>query len=371
MKQEIVFDTEGLLKKFCKQNKQYIYIKENAKLIMGKITKKHKSYWTKFIFPKQIDITPCVVGLIIGEGYIDDRQFVFANSNERIIRIILEFLSQFKISSSFVLEVATKNVNINFVEKSKKEWEKVLNKKILRVRLRKEFKNTTQKGTVHIRFHNSCFAKILNTIIKDVKSKVESNKKLSSEYIKGVIAAEGNINVKSTTTNCLYLVRISAKKKEEREHYKRCLEKIGIKIYCKDMPTIDKNDGRAKHWKTKRGRGGAVLINRWQNFYKILSMDLLELHEDKKQKFIRHFLYNKTTKWLLEFRNLPKKWFTMKEFKDIFKLKANPRDRINKMLFLNFIEKRKLNPKSERSKCFYRLTDNYFKFINKLKLNRS
>ena len=108
MNQKIKFDTEGLLKKFCKQNKKYIYIKENDKLTIGKITKKHKSYWAKFIFPKQIELTPRVVGLIIGEGYIDDSRFAFANSNEKIIKHILKFLSQFEISPFLVLEVATK-----------------------------------------------------------------------------------------------------------------------------------------------------------------------------------------------------------------------------------------------------------------------
>lgn len=317
-------------------------------------------------FPKKIRITPCVVGLIIGEGYIDNSQFAFANSNEKIIRSILKFLSQFNILPSFTLEIATKNVDEDFVMKAKREWEKVTNKKIKSIRIREEFVNTTQKGTLHIRYCNSCFAKVLDFIVKNVKAWTELNSDLAKEYIKGILAAEGNINVKLTTTNCLYMVRISAKKKEEREHYKKCLEKIGIKIYCKDMPTINKNSIKAKHWKTKKGRGGAVLINRWMNFYKILLMDLLEIHEDKKQKFIKHFLYNKTTKWLLEFKDLPKMWFTMRELKGIFKLKTKPRDRINKMLSLNLIEKKMVKPKNKHPRNIYRLTKNYSEFVNKL-----
>lgn len=369
MEQEVKFDTEELVKSFCKENQKYIYEKGYDSLLLKSVIKKYNGKPSSFNFPYKIKISPCVVGLIVGEGYIDERRFMFANSNETVIKRILEFLLQFGISPSFVLEVATKNMGNEFIDKSKEEWEKVVNKKILKIRIRKEFNNTTKKGTLHVNYYNSCFSKILNLIIEDVKNKVEFNKNLSIDYLKGILAAEGNINVKSTTTNCLYLVRISAKEKKEREHYKRCLEKIGIKIYCKDMPSLGKHDKRTKHWKTKKGRGGAVLINRWLNFYKIFSMDLLDIHEDKKQKFIKHFLCNKTTKMVLEFQGLPKKWFTIKEFKDVFKLKAKPNDRIKKMIFLGFIEKRKPNPKIERSKCFYRLTHSYFKFVNKLRLN--
>lgn len=366
MKQEIVFDTGKLVKRFCEDNKQYTYFKENKMLTLGKTTKKHGHYWVKFTFPKWIEISPCVAGLIIGEGYIDSRRFAFANSNEKIIKYILKFMSQFGLSPFFVLEVATKNMEANFVEKSKLEWEKIINKKITKIRIREEFNNTTKKGTLHINYYNSCFSKILNIIVKDVKKKVEFKTDLAEDYIKGIIAAEGNINIKSTTTNCLYMVRISAKEEKERDHYKRCLKKIGIKIYCKDMPSLEKYDKRTKHWRTKKGRGGAVLINRWLNFYKILSMDLLDIHIDKKQKFLQHFKYNKTTKWLLEFKNLPKRWFTMRELKDIFELKANPRDRINKMLSLSFIKKRKIKPKNKNPRRVYCLTSKYFKFIDKL-----
>ncbi len=255
----------------------------------------------------------------------------------------------------------------NFVKRSKNQWEKAINRKIKHIRIRKEFNNTTKKGTLHIKCYNSCFAKVLKTIFKNMKKKVELDKDLTKEYIKGILAAEGNINVKSTTTNCLYLVRISAKKKEEREHYKRCLEKIGIKIYCKDMSTIDKNDERTKNWKTKKGRSGAVLINRWLNFYKIFLMDLLDIHEDKKRKFIKHFLYNKTTKWLLEFKELSsEKWFRMKDLKEKFNLVRQPSDRVNRMLELKFLVKKKINQSKIRPVYAYRLTEKYFEFINKL-----
>ena len=94
-------------------------------------------------------------------------------------------------------------------------------------------------------------------------------------------------------------------------------------------------------------------------------MDLLDIHEDKKRKFIKHFVYNKTTKWLLEFKDLSsKKWFRMKDFGEKFSLDS--RSRIIKMFRLGFLIKRKINKSEIRPIYAYRLNDKYFEFINKL-----
>lgn len=362
---DIDYKTENLLEKVCR-TQPYNYFKKENKLTMKRIIKNYKGRNVEFDFPIYIKINPSTAGLIVGEGYIDERQFVFANSNEKAIKSVLEFLSQFNINNiKFTLELSIKNMKNDFIEKSRTKWENIIHDRITKIRLRKEFNNTTEKGTLHLRYHNSCFAKVLKVIIEDAKRKAESNKNIAKEYIKGVLAAEGNINVKKKT-RCLYLVRISAKKKRERVHYKKCLKKIGIKIYCKDMPTVNKCDPRTLTWKTKKGRGGAVLINRWMNFYKILSIGLLDLHKDKKEKFIKHFLYNKTTKWLLEFKNLPEKWFTAKDFKEEFDLARQPSDRIKKMLELKFLKQKRIKSVNKYPRYKYHLMGKYFQFINKL-----
>jgi len=362
---KIEFDTEKLLKEICKIY-PYCYSRGENKLVMKRIVKKYKGKNTEFAFPLKIKIDPSVVGLIVGEGYIDERQFVFSNSNENVIRLILDFIFQFDIQPKVTLEVATKNITRDFIIKAKNSWEEIIRSEIEKIRKRKEFNNTTEMGTLHLRYHNSCFAKVLQVITNEVAKKAEVNRIIATEYIKGVIAAEGNVNVKKRT-RCLYMIRISAKRKSLRTHYKKCLRIAGIEIYCKDMPTIYKNDPRALNWKT--GRGGAVLINRWINFYKILSINLLDIHEDKKRKFIKHFMSNKTTKWLLEFKGIDKKWFSMNDMRNIFKLKSRPRDRVIKMLDLNFIESKIVKPKDKHPRSLYCLTNNYFKFIDKLSYN--
>jgi hypothetical protein len=171
---------------------------------------------TQFTFPETIKIKPSAAGLIVGEGYLE-RNFIFGNSSEEIIKEILEFLSQFNYKLSFIFEVSIKNMPKGFIEKSKMNWERVIQDTIRRVRIRKEFNNTTEKGGIHIHLYNTLFPRVLKEIIGRVKIRAERDKKIAIGYLKGIIAAEGNVNVKSTTTNCLYMVRISASKKEERE----------------------------------------------------------------------------------------------------------------------------------------------------------
>ncbi len=84
----LIFDTKEILAELCK-NQHFTYLEEESKLLM----KRTKGHNVQFLFPIKIKINPITVGLIIGEGYIDNRQFVFANSNEKIIKNILEFLS--------------------------------------------------------------------------------------------------------------------------------------------------------------------------------------------------------------------------------------------------------------------------------------
>lgn len=366
----LIFDTQKIIREICSEepirycyefcNNKIVFRKKSGNGILGRRT--------EFVFPLKIKLNPSTFGLIIGEGYIDSRQFAFVNSNENIINHVLKFLNQFNIPLYFTLELAMKNMDNGFIEDSKKAWECVVGHSIKNIRVRKEFNNTTRKGILHIRCYNSCFARVLEIIFGLSKNLVETDECFSREYIKGILAAEGNVNVKKST-GCLYMVRISAKAETERAHYKRCLEKIGIKIYCKDMPTIDKNDERVKFWKTNNGRGGAVIINRWANFYKMFSMDLLDIHENKRSKFVRHFLNNKTTKWLLEFKDLPKQWLTMREFKNMFGLKSVPRCRVDKMLSLKFLVKKRIKPKNRCAMQVYHLTGEYFKFINKLSNN--
>ena len=363
MKTLLIFNTEDLIKKI-NTKEEFFEIKENKNLLeIEKKYKNHKGNNFSTNLPKQIKISPEAVGLIVGEGFISKRHFVFANCNKKAVDIILDFLRQFNLQLKFYLEISVKNKPKEFVRECINFWERHLKFKINKIRLRKEFYNSGNPGTIHISLYNALLAKILNQIIKISKKKIEKNKVLAIGYLKGIIAAEGNINVKKST-GCVYMVRISASKPEEREHYKRCLEKAGIRIFCEDMPTVSPDEGIKRGWKTTKGRAGAVIISKWENFVKILESGLLELYKEKQEKFNKYFLNNKFTNQFLDFKYFIGKEFTMKEAQNHFKFAGRHLDRILSLYKKGYISRRRLN----KHKLIYRLTDNYLALYSKLKL---
>ena len=356
------FNTKRLIKKLNSSKDFYkINLKKNN-LQINKIYAGKRGRPFSITLQREISISSEAVGLIVGEGFIGDRHFVFANSNEKAITEVLEFLNQFDLPIKFYLELSIKGQPKYFINKSKKFWEKYLRIDINRIRLREEFHNITKNGTIHIILNNSLVAKLLKQIIKDSKEKVENNRDLAIGYLRGILAAEGNINVKKTT-NCIYMVRISASKQEERDHYKKCLEKVEIKLYCKDMPTISKQEAKERGWKTTKGRAGCVIISKWENFVKILEMGLLDLNLEKKEKFIRYFLNNKFTKQFLSFRYFIGKKFLMKDAQKYFNLSGRRLNRVLSLQKLGYIEREKIN----KVKFEYKLTKKYLNLYNKKK----
>ena len=361
MRTPLIFNTEGLIKNL--NSPMEFYEIKKSKNNLG-ITKKYKNKRGKpfsVTLPKEIRISPETVGLIVGDGFTGDRHFVFANSNEKAIIEVLDFLGQFRLPIKMYLEISIKNESKNFKNQCKKFWENCFKTKINRIRLRKEFNNITRYGTIHLILSNSLLAKILKQMISLSKTKIEKNKQFSIDYLKGIIAAEGNINVKRTT-NCVYMIRISASKEKERRHYKKCLKKAGLNIYCKDMPTISKSEAKQKGWKTDKGRAGAVIISRWENFIKVFDLGLLDLSDDKKAKFLRYFLNNKFTKQFLAFQHFLNKEFTMKEAQIFFGFSGKYVNRVLTLHKQGYLSRKKID------KIFTcRLTNKYTDLYNKFK----
>jgi len=368
MKTCLIFNTKKLINKLNSQ-KEFYEIKGN-----GINYEVHKRYRDKqgrpfsLMLPGQIITSPEVVGLIVGEGYIGDRNFVFANSNEEAITKIIDFLRQFNLPIKMYLEISVKNKEKYFEKECIEFWETYLKTNLKRVRLRREFDTITRHGTIHLIINNSLVAKILRQIIQISKIKIEQDKQFSIAYLKGAIAAEGNINVKKST-NCVYMIRISATEEKERKHYKRCLEKVGIKIFCKDMPTISSEEGIKRGWKTTKGRAGAVIISKWENFIKIFELGLLDLHKDKKDKFLEYFFNNKFTKQFMDFGHFLSKEFTMKDAQNYFGFRGRHLNRVLTLWKEGYLSRNKLN----QVKFLYKPTNKYHllykKLDNELKLH--
>jgi hypothetical protein len=311
--------------------------------------------------PKELGILPETLGLIVGEGYVGDRSFVFANSNENAVDLVLGFLKQFKVPIRIYLEVSTKNTPKAFVKKSKEFWENHLKIKLNRVRKREEFNNITKHGTIHLCMNGKIISEVIKNLVIKSKKKVEEDKEFSVGYLKGIFAAEGNVNAKKTT-NCLYMVRISSKKQDERDHYKRCLKSAGLNIYCRDMPSVSKEEGKQKGWKSDKGRAGCVIISRWENFVKILMLDLLGINSEKREKFIRGFINNKFTKQFLDFENFINKKFIMKDAQLYFDFKGRHLNRLLTLHKLGYASRENINNKFE-----YKLTEKYMDLYKKIK----
>jgi len=363
MKTHLIFNVRRLIKKINSKTEFYEIIQEKEMLNITKKYKNKKGRPFSLNLPSKILVSPEVIGLIVGEGYIGSRNFVFANSNDKAISEVINFLKQFNLPIKMYLEISMKNKGEGFENECRGFWENYFKRELkrMRIRLRKEFDSITPHGTLHLTINNSLVAKLLREIIRISKIKIENNQQLSISYLRGIIAAEGNINIKKST-NCVYMIRISATKQEERDHYKRCLEKSGLKIYCKDMPTVSKIEAKSRGWKTDTGRAGAVIISRWENFIKAYELGLLNLHNDKKTKFLQHFFNNKFTRQFMDFKYFLNKEFTMKEAQIHFRFKSRNLNRVATLCQQGYLSIRKIN----QVKFLYKLTDKYLKLYNKL-----
>jgi len=365
-KNMLSFDTLSILKKIVASYTNYdILSKENALLLGWHRGRGNRNI--EFAFPKNIRIKASTVGLIVGEGHLGERKFIWANSSTQIITSVLEFLKQFNIEYKTVLELCTKanHEEKKLIEKSERFWAEKTGLVIGSIRLRPEFFNTTKHGTLHISCNNTFLAKVIKEIIISAKKVVEKTEILASDYIKGILAGEGNVNIRKKT-KCLIMVRISAKEEVERKHYKHCLNKTGIRLYSKDMKTISKEEGKRRGWKTDKGRAGAVLINRWENFVKMLLLNMFELSKEKENRFMKGFLENKFTKIFLDFKKFEKMAFSKKDMQKVIQAKSPPSDRIKTGIKNGFLIKIRESCASRKESALYKLTPKYFTVLNKI-----
>ncbi len=139
----LVFKTQPLIQKVFSNMPKYLVHKNKGHYLITNLRGRKSS----FCFPPQIKIRASTVGLIVGEGHIGKRRFVFGNSSTKQVEEILSFLSQFNLNYTTYLEISVKdNASNGFIEKAKIYWTKILNKEPERIRLRKEFSNTTKPG---------------------------------------------------------------------------------------------------------------------------------------------------------------------------------------------------------------------------------
>jgi hypothetical protein len=318
----------------------------NKKVKLRTASKIKKGKECVLVVPAQMIVRGGVLGLLKGEMLFSKNclsSFVFANSNPIAINLVLDLLKNLGIKPEYIstcLEICCQGIrNIeNLKENAINFWRKntgISSQKLRKnIRLRFEFKPDAIYGNLQLRVNNKLLRAILQVITNLGIKIAKKNKAFAIDFVRGLIAAEGNVNINPKTSD-IRMVRISAKLKSDREDYKKILKCIGIKIYSKDMESVSKKKAKELGWKSN-GRGGAVIVTRFSNFVTLLDIGAFSFCPEKKNKFLSGFVMMKSTKNLLRFKKLPAK-FTLGEMRKTFNLSRQPTDTKNNFLKLNFI----------------------------------
>jgi hypothetical protein len=230
-----------------------------------------------------------IMGLYFGDGTKNDRRCIeFANFCPELIKLWIKHISDYGIDVnglSFKVQVSENakiKYNIN-EEKIIDYWKRIIN-----IPFEKEIKLIWVKangspssylqmyGTLSAIFNNTTLSLFYNTLIKNIPRFIEQNHPFRIGFMRGLIAADGNINIRKNGS--LSLVRI-ADDKNERNFISHILEKY-FKI------------------KTKEDQSNQIFFGCIKKFKKIKKLNLHTLHPDKKILFERgyHILFTNLNK---------------------------------------------------------------------------
>ncbi len=128
---------------------------------------------------------------------------------------------------------------------------------------RKYFSKFSKKGIIQIRYGNTLFFKVFLEIMNGVRKLIINNTNLAAAYLRGVAAAEGGIGKRGEKIRIFHIGGI---KKEDRDFYSKCLEKIGITSI--------------QDYKLR------VEVCGLENFKKLKEIDILKYHPRRKSDFL-------------------------------------------------------------------------------------
>jgi hypothetical protein len=235
-----------------------------------------------------------VLGLMQGEMLKSTKsnacQIGFSNSNPDIINYFLLFFERFfhikRIEWKASILVNSKNMKIDEIIHVKKHGKKTWSSKtgipiknFTKIHFCSKHGNSRSKskyGNLNVRYSNTVFRTFIQNLLERLKKTIESNRKLSAAYLRGVLAAEGSCYIRKYYLNS---VEIGATKLKDFENYENCLNTLGIKNY--------------KRCASK------IRICGWNNFYKLWKIGAFKLHKERERKFIQGFIKNENTRKLL------------------------------------------------------------------------
>jgi len=221
-----------------------------------------------------------ILGLYYGDGTKNSPSVELANSSSRLmnmwishltsininpiklhysIRLSKNVIKKFNIEKIEVIEYWRKNLNIPEEKEIKINW---INSK------GKPSTYLEVYGTMYTRYHNSLFSLFYNSLINNIKNFIKLNKLFRIGFIRGLIAAEGNINIRKIGS--LSLVRIAGSP-DKRKFISNILWK-----YFEINAIDDKKSNQ-------------ICIGNIKNLRKIKNLDLHILHPCKREQFEKSY----------------------------------------------------------------------------------
>ncbi len=342
-----IADVIAILPKYHpRTDAEMVYNFENDKIRMSCIHKGKNNRWKNRILniqnqPKEITIPRFIkldekfgelIGLYYGDGTKNASCIEFANFCPKLLEILMSYLSscgisnknleyrikisdnvklKYEITESEIIEYWRNRLDIPIESKVKTNW--VKSKGAASDYLRRY-------GTLVIRYHNSMFALFFNSLIKNVDNFIKSES-FKIGFLRGLIAAEGNINTRRNGS--LSLLRIAGSKNIRDFiskflniyfHIRASDDWNSNQIYIgsiKQFELIKKFNLHALHPEKcdQFERGYKILLNRLEK----LRHDNNALLKNKKAISILSALYHKPLyyKEILKFPNISRDYLKM------------------------------------------------------------
>jgi len=236
----------------------------------------------KTLIPKHIKLSKELVqslGMYQGDGQKSTKSKSyqstrFSNSEPKLLNHFLEFLKIFNIPDEklyFNLRIS-KNTKCS-EDYLRKYWSKILNipiQNFYKIQWREnkyKYSRVATYGTLTIIYSNSSFRLVIDSLLKYIKNNALKNNSIAMNFLKGLIAADGNVY--SNLSNTSRSVNIAAKPDEDRIFINKLFYNLNI-ITNKDNLTKGKE---------------SVNITGYPNLKIMEKYTLCNLHPKKEKKF--------------------------------------------------------------------------------------
>lgn len=204
------------------------------------------------------------LGLWVAEGD-KSKGIYFGNTCENVLEKFMKFVeSKFGIlRTEFKVRIIVPKLDID-EDTVKEKWSKKLKIPLYNF-TRISIKENTDSEYAYPYFNSKILIELLKLLYKKLKSIILKNTLFASAFMRGIIAGEGQVELKPWKT--LSYVSISTANLDELAFYKKCLNTLGI--------------NSSKYEKTSR----KFPIYGRRNLEKMKLYRLLEIHPLKYQKF--------------------------------------------------------------------------------------